>query len=164
MRLYIVRHGIAIDREEPDCPPEAERFLTIEGVERTREAMRGLRAAGARPDAMATSPYVRAVQTAEIAASLFDLDPKRIRTTDALLPAADPKRILAELARTKAEEVACFGHAPHVDELIAAAVGARGAFTEMKKAGAARLDFGEVRAGGGTLVALYPVGVLRKLG
>jgi len=164
MRLYIVRHGIAVDREDPDCPAEAERHLTDEGMLRTREAMRGLRAAGARPAAMLTSPYVRAAQTAEIAAEVFELDPKRIRATDALLPAADPKRILAELARSKADEVACFGHAPHVDELIAAAVGAGGAFTELKKAGAACLDFGEVRAGGGVLVGLYPAGLLRKLG
>ena len=26
MQLYIVRHGIAIDREDPQCPPEPERF------------------------------------------------------------------------------------------------------------------------------------------
>jgi hypothetical protein len=26
MDLYIVRHGIAIDREDPKCPPDPERY------------------------------------------------------------------------------------------------------------------------------------------
>ncbi len=37
MKLYIVRHGIAIDREDPKCPPDPERYLTAEGVEKTRQ-------------------------------------------------------------------------------------------------------------------------------
>ncbi len=37
MQLYIVRHGIAIDREDPKCPPEAERYLTEEGIEKTKQ-------------------------------------------------------------------------------------------------------------------------------
>ena len=37
----------------------------------------------------------------------------------------------------KAKEVACFGHAPHLDLLIAHLAGARGPFTELKKAGVA---------------------------
>lgn len=164
MRLYLVRHGIAIDREDPECPGEAERYLTREGLARTREAMKGLGTLGARPDAMLTSPLVRAAQTAQIAAEELEFDPKKIRTTEALLPAADPKAILAELAKLRADEVSCFGHAPHLDELIAAAVGARASFTAMKKAGAACLELDQVRPGGGVLVALYPAGMLRKLG
>ena len=39
MQLYIVRHGIAIDREDPKCPSEAERYLTEEGVDPARIAI-----------------------------------------------------------------------------------------------------------------------------
>jgi phosphohistidine phosphatase SixA len=28
MHLYLIRHGIAIDREDPNCPPDTERPLT----------------------------------------------------------------------------------------------------------------------------------------
>ena len=35
MQLYIVRHGIAVDREDPDCPPDPNRFLTQEGIEKS---------------------------------------------------------------------------------------------------------------------------------
>ena len=30
MQLYVVRHGIAIDREDPKCPSDPERYLTEE--------------------------------------------------------------------------------------------------------------------------------------
>ena len=69
MQLYIVRHGIAIDREDPECPPEAERYLTEEGVERTKQVAEAVAALGIHADLMFSSPYVRATQTAAIFAS-----------------------------------------------------------------------------------------------
>src|SRR5581483_8354066 len=83
MRLYLMRHGIAIDREDPDCPPDPERFLTPKGIQRTRAAARGLRALRVKPAALLTSPYVRAVQTGEIVCEVLGLDAKQLRTTDA---------------------------------------------------------------------------------
>ncbi len=64
MRLYIVRHGIAIDREDPKCPPDPERYLTEEGIEKTKQVAKGVAALGITGDLFLTSPYVRAVQTA----------------------------------------------------------------------------------------------------
>ena len=49
MILYIVRHGIAVDRDDPKCPPEAERPLTAEGVKKTRSAALGMKSMGANP-------------------------------------------------------------------------------------------------------------------
>ena len=46
MQLYIVRHGIAIDREAPKCPADPERYLTEEGKEKTRQVATGLAALG----------------------------------------------------------------------------------------------------------------------
>ena len=43
MILYIVRHGIAVDRTDPKSPAEPERPLTAEGVKKTRSAALGLR-------------------------------------------------------------------------------------------------------------------------
>jgi phosphohistidine phosphatase len=140
MILYVVRHGIAIDRTDPKAPPEAERPLTAKGVQKTRAAALGLRALGAKPEMMISSPYVRAAQTAEIFAEALGYSPEKIRVSETLKPAEDPADILKEIARLKAKEVACFGHAPHVDLLLAHAAGARAAFTEMKKAGVACLE------------------------
>jgi phosphohistidine phosphatase len=137
MILYLVRHGIAIDRTDPKAPAEAERPLTARGVQKTRSAALGLRALGAKPDVFVTSPYVRAAQTAEIFAEALGFQIEKIRVSETLKPAENPSEILKELARLKAKEVACFGHAPHLDLLIAQLAGARTAFTELKKAGVA---------------------------
>ena len=42
MLLYIVRHGIAIDRQDPKSPSDPERYLTPEGIKKTREVAKGI--------------------------------------------------------------------------------------------------------------------------
>src|SRR6202047_4631988 len=96
MILYLVRHGIAVDRADPKSPPEAERPLTAKGVQKTRLAALGLRALGAKPDVLITSPYVRAAQTAEIFAEALGFPPAKIRVHDALKPAGNPAEIVKE--------------------------------------------------------------------
>lgn len=163
MLLYVIRHGIAIDREDPDCPPEAQRYLTPEGVTRTREAARGLSKIAAKPDILLTSPFVRALQTAEIVAAAFRLPNTSIRKTRALEPSANPRAIFQEIAKLHGKDVACFGHAPHLDEMIAAAIGAKTA-TELKKAGAACLEMRSLTPPRGALAWLLTAKMLRKLG
>src|SRR5713226_5343474 len=127
MLLYLVRHGIAMDPTDPKSPPEPERPLTAKGVQKTRAAALGLRALGVKPDVLITSPYVRAAQTAEIFAEALEFAPEKIRATEAI----------KEISRLRAKEVMCFGHAPHLDQMIYELAGARGAFTSLKKAGVA---------------------------
>src|SRR5664279_3489200 len=101
MQLYIVRHGIAIDREDPQCPPEPERFLTEEGVEKTKQVAKGCAEIASMPDLMLSSPYVRAMQTAEIFAKEFEYPEDKIRKTDFLLPGAESLQLFRELSRDK---------------------------------------------------------------
>jgi phosphohistidine phosphatase len=136
----VFRHGIAIDRDDPACPAEAERFLTPRGVKRTHLAARGLRVIGVRPDVIFTSPYRRAVQTAEIAAEELRC-PAELVVTEELLPGADPRGFLALLASRTESSVLAAGHAPHVDALVGAALGIP-AFTSLGKAGAACVELG----------------------
>lgn len=159
MLLLVLRHGIAIDRDDPDCPPEADRYLTPEGERKTREVARGLRALGVEPDAVLTSPWRRAVQTAEIAAKELGVRRDPVTTED-LLPGADPRQFLAALQESGAGTAIAAGHAPHVDELIGAALGV-GPFTSLKKAGVACLEIGK---GGATLRWLMEPRQLRALG
>jgi len=140
MILYIVRHGIAVDREDPKAPPEAERPLTAKGIQKTRCAALGLRATGAKPEVLITSPYVRAAQTAEIFAEALGLAVEKIRATDTLKSGADPLDFLKEIQPLRAKEVMCFGHAPHLDSLISHLAGAQRTFTELKKAGVAAFE------------------------
>lgn len=162
MRLYLMRHGIAIDREDPDCPSDPDRYLTPKGIQRTRAAARGLRALRVKPAALLTSPYVRAVQTGEIVCEVLGLDPKQLRTTDALKPEAKPARLAEELGRLG--EVICFGHAPHMDEFIAHALKATAPFTALRKSGVACLDIDSLAPLRATLFWLLTSRVLRRLG
>ncbi|MFZ0637903.1 MAG: histidine phosphatase family protein [Candidatus Acidiferrales bacterium] len=163
MILYLVRHGIAIDRADPNSPPEIERFLTREGVKKTREAAEGIHALGVKPTVFITSPYTRAAQTAEIFAEVLGHPREKIRDSAALRPGSAPADFLKELSHLKAREVIAFGHAPHMDQVIAHAVGAHAVFTALKKAGVACLEFASADASKGTLVWLVPPKVLRHL-
>ena len=164
MRLYIVRHGIAIDPTDPKSPADPKRALTSEGVKKTGQAMRGLRALGVEPEAMLTSPYVRAVQTAELAAEALGFAADKIKRTDALLPGTPPADLFRELAKLRADSVMCFGHAPHLDLAIAHGLGLRSPITELKKAGAACLELETLSPARGTLVWVFTSRALRLMG
>ncbi len=165
MLLYFIRHGIAIDREDPNRPEEdAKRPLTAAGEERTREAMEGLRALKVAPGALISSPFVRALQTAKIAAKVFRVPAEKIRTTRALEPEEEPAKIFEELAGLTVKEVLCFGHAPHLDRAIAHAVGARACITGLKKSGAACIEMAAVNPGRGELLWLATPRMLRGMG
>lgn len=165
MQLYIVRHGIAIDREDPKCPPEPERYLTEEGVEKTKQAAKGLAALGVTGDLLITSPYVRAVQTAEIFADALDYSRQRIRRNEILLPGSEPTLLFRELAREKqASSIFVFGHAPHLDGAIAAALGSKKNVTSMKKAGVALIELKRISPPMGVLAWLATPKMLRRAG
>src|ERR1700732_17106 len=145
MDLYIVRHGIAIDREEPKCPPDPERYLTEEGIEKTKQVAKGIAALGATADLLISSPYVRATQTAEIFASALEYPKEKIRRTDLLLPGSEASLFFRELAKDKhSSTIFCFGHAPQLDDLIAVGIGSKHPGTSLKKAGGAFLELKRV--------------------
>lgn len=166
MRVILLRHGIAWDRADPACPPEAERPLTEDGVKKTRKVARGLARVGVRPVRVITSPYVRATQTAAIAAEELGVAPERIIISDALLPDAAPYAIFHALhAFAHADtEILCVGHAPHLDRALALAItGDRVPVTSLKKAGAALLELDDLPRPHGELVWLMPPKVLAEL-
>jgi phosphohistidine phosphatase len=165
MDLYIVRHGIAIDREDPKCPPDPERYLTEEGTEKTKQVAKGVAALGITPDLFLSSPYVRAMQTAEIFATALGYAKSKIRRTDLLLPGAEPSMLFRELAKDKQSgAVFLFGHAPQLDEIIAAAFGAKHSLTSLKKAGVAALNLKRISPPSAQLLWLATPRMLRRAG
>jgi phosphohistidine phosphatase len=165
MQLYIVRHGIAIDREDPKCPPDPERYLTDEGDEKTKQVAKGVAALQAGVDLLLSSPYVRANQTAEIFAQALDYPRQKIRRTDLLLPGAEPSLLFRELAKEKqASSVFLFGHAPQLDDIIATALGSKRHVTALKKAGVALIELKRVSPPIGQLVWLATPKLLRRSG
>jgi phosphohistidine phosphatase len=164
MEMVLFRHGIAIDRADPKCPDEAERFLTPRGIRRTRRAARGLRKLGIACDLVLASPYRRAQQTAEIALDALGLGPDGLLTREEILPMAPPQRLLATLPEYEGRSLLIVGHAPHLDDFLALATGADTAFTSLRKAGAARLVFHDPSLRRAELEWVLTARALRALG
>jgi phosphohistidine phosphatase len=162
MILYLVRHGIAVDPNDPKSPPEPQRPLTAKGVQKTRAAALGLHQLKVKPDVLITSPYVRAAQTAEIFAEALGFSQQKIRTHDALKPAGSAPEMAKEIIRLRAKEIMCFGHAPQLDLMIAHLAGAPSVFTALKKAGVACLEHSASRGKWDLLWILTPK-MLRQL-
>ena len=161
MRLLIVRHAIAVPRGTPGLPDEA-RPLTPEGEQKFREAAKGLATLVDRPDALLTSPWLRAKQTAAIAAAAWGrIEPKE---TAALAGGSFEEQAAVLDRYPDTATVAVVGHEPWVSELLARLLGSRqeGRLT-FKKGGAALVDVPGRLAGGGSLVFYLPPKVLRKL-
>jgi phosphohistidine phosphatase len=163
MQLYLIRHGIAVDRDDPRCPPDTERPLTPKGIKRSRAAALGLRALGVKPNAVLTSPWLRALQTAEIVCAALAYPPKKIVRTDALKGTSSPSDLLRELQLMKAKVVLCFGHEPHLHLVIGHILHTSAKITELKKAGVALLELERTSPVQGRLLALYPASTLRLL-
>ena len=163
MHLYLIRHGIAVDREDPNCPPDTERPLTPKGMKRSHAAALGLRALGVKPNAVLTSPWLRAVQTAEIFCETIGYPLKKIIRTDTLKGTSAPADLLRELQSTRAKVVLAFGHEPHLHLVIGHALHSGAKITELKKAGLALLELERVSPPQGRLLALYPASTLRLL-
>lgn len=169
MKLVIVRHAIAEDRREFEATghDDALRPLTEEGREKMRQAVRGLSAVLPRIDVLASSPLVRASQTAGLIAEGYH--GVATCTIDELRPEANGSEFLRWLrARTieGAEVVAAVGHEPHLGHLASwLLTGREEPFISLKKGGALLLDFGEfLQAGLPRLVWSLTPKLLRALG
>jgi phosphohistidine phosphatase len=165
MQIYVVRHGIAIDREDPKSPPDPERFLTEDGIKKTKRVAAAIAELSESPDLLLSSPYVRAMQTAEIFADALDYPRQKIRQTDLLLPGGEPSLLFRELAKDKqSSAVFLFGHAPQLDDLVAMALGTKHHITSLKKAGVALIELKRVSPPSGELLWLATPKLLRGPG
>jgi phosphohistidine phosphatase len=109
MDLYLVRHAIAEDSSSSGR--DADRGLTTNGRGKMRRAAQGLRGLGVRLDLILTSPYRRAVQTAEILASA--LGGVEARVLPELAAGAEVEPLLAALRPYRhLEALALVGHQP----------------------------------------------------
>ncbi|GIW13315.1 MAG: phosphohistidine phosphatase SixA [Tepidiforma sp.] len=160
MELLLVRHAIAVERGT--AANDAERPLTAEGRARMEEAARGL-ARLVTPQVILSSPWLRAMETAEILRERFRLG--RVRACEALA-GADYDAVIEAANETDASPVALVGHEPWMGELLAYLLcgDPAGMAVSFKKGGAALVrSAGEARAGGCWLEWFVPPGVLRRL-
>jgi len=138
MELYLLRHGIAEPRRAGRT--DAERRLTVEGKEKLRQVLARARAAKTDPSLILTSPLVRAVETAEIAAEVLRHKGAIVRS-EALLPSSSARAVWRELsARAGEKAVLLAGHEPLLSETASYLLGASRIVVEMKKGALLRID------------------------
>jgi phosphohistidine phosphatase len=166
MQLLVVRHAIAEERDAFSLQglPDGERPLSDFGRRRMRKNVRGLRRVVGQPAVIGTSPYRRAVETAEILAEALGV--AKVETVAELVPEARPVRLLPWLATwTSAALVAVVGHQPALGILVTWLLSGRESpNTELRKGGACLLDLGsEPRPGAAVLQWLLTPAQLRAM-
>ena len=140
MECVLVRHGIAVERDEWEGS-EAERPLTERGAKRVAQVAAGLSRLDVQPTHVLSSPLIRAVETAKIVHRSLRVH-AAVQIVDALLPDAPPNRLLSILHDLPPEScVICIGHEPQLG--MAASVFLSGRATPsfpLKKAGACLIE------------------------
>ena len=152
MKLVVVRHADAGDKDEfaKTGKPDALRPLSDKGRKQMKSAVQGLRTLVPKCDLIATSPYVRAVQTAEIVGDAYG---RGAEETSTLEPGAAPDDFVHWLRDRDVDVVVIAGHEPDLGELTTwLMTGASESHVEFKKAGACLLEFeGQIRKSAGVL-------------
>jgi phosphohistidine phosphatase len=151
MFLFIARHAWAGERGDPRWPDDSLRELTPEGIDRYTKVVKALSKRGFKPDRIATSPYSRCRQTAEIISRNVSGGPK-IEDLDALQPGSELEPLL-EWSRAQGDANTCWvGHSPDVERLAAEIIGDGTARLRFAKGAIAAISFeADVNAGAGEL-------------
>jgi phosphohistidine phosphatase len=138
--LVLLRHGTAVPHGLGGLE-DAERPLIAQGEREARYAGRALRALKVKPDAIVTSPLVRARQTAKLAAAELGM---RSVVDDALCPGFGRDALDELFARHPGDTIVLVGHDPDFSGLVRDLTGAE---ASMAKGGLARIDVpsGELR-------------------
>ena len=149
MNLFLLRHGIAVERGTAGFNKDADRPLTPKGERRLESITDAMEAMVLKFDLVLSSPYVRARQTAEIVADALDLK-KKLEFSDSLTPDGDAKALIAALNKRepRVENVLLVGHEPFMSELIAMLTsGDTRVAIDFKKGGLCKLEIGTLRPG-----------------
>ena len=172
MNLLVIRHAIAEDKENFAATGRSDdqRPLTDAGRTKMRRGSQGLRTVVGKVAVLASSPLVRARETAEIVGPALGVP--RVEIVDALRPDSDYDGLVDWLDGRAAPNdddeytVAVVGHEPHLSGLVTwLMTGSDDARVELKKGGACLLHFdGTPSKGEATLRWLLTPSQLRDLG
>ena len=165
MKLYIVRHGIAVPHGAPGIA-EDERPLTEEGIQKMKVAAAGLKKLDVVPEMILSSPLPRAEQTAKIVQKALG-SKVSLKLTRALSPTGKRADLYKEMrAYETVEGLMLVGHQPSLGEIAGEIVwGSPDRYVELKKGGAVAVELERLSPiPGGTLLWLLTPSILRQLG
>jgi phosphohistidine phosphatase len=150
VELYLLRHGIAEDHSPTGR--DADRRLTEEGREKLKRVLKRAAQAGVEPSLILSSPYTRAMETAELAASELHYKGEILRV-GSLTPDSSPPAVWSTIREHRDEAaILLAGHEPLFSSTAAWLLGSTRQMVEFRKGALVRID---VRTGAA------PVGVLQ---
>ena len=145
MRLFVVRHAKAFDRDADRFPDDRLRPLTREGVREFRRLARRV-GRGAAPDAVLSSSWTRAWDTA---VALEDEAGWPAPESCAALEADEPGAVAGiarEIsARASLDALALVGHEPVLSALVAWLLGSDHPIVRMRKGAIAAIELASPR-------------------
>lgn len=154
-----MRHGIAEDPSE--AKPDRERSLTAEGHARMKKNALGLANVFPRAQAIYSSPFLRAMQTALWVSKAYR-SRARVETTDSLVPQVNVEELRGFLQNIPLRRAVVIGHDPSLTDVVMHLLGHEGKTGfQLKKGGCCALRF----SAAGTIALEWFVSprVLRKL-
>ncbi len=145
MKLYLLRHGIAVDHLGGNITSDWQRPLTKEGQEETKQVAVGLKSIGVKADLVVSSPLIRAKQTAQIILETLSKDGE-IQTTEALAPGTNSSQLYKFLKPfNQSENIFLVGHEPDMGRLAGILLWAGPElYMPFKKAGICRIDIVDI--------------------
>ncbi len=166
MHLLVIRHALAGSSEEFASTglDDSQRPLTPKGRRTMRMHAAALVSIVPVIDRIGSSPFTRAMQTAEIVATAYGT--VQVEEVSALTPEQRPSALARWLKGQASEStVAIVGHEPHLGMLVSWLLsGSSASFVELKKGAAVLLEMeGAPTAGSARLLWLAPPRQLRAL-
>jgi len=137
MELYVLRHGIAVERGTPGYKKDGDRPLTPEGEDRMHQIADAMRGMDLKFDLILSSPFARAEQTANIVAGELD---EEVTFTKYLEPGGNALELIGEINDEKPQRVLLVGHEPDLSSFISVLItGGSEATIDLKKGGLGKL-------------------------
>jgi len=149
MELYILRHGLAMDRADWKSSKDHDRPLTDEGRKTTRRTAKALLALDLGFDRILSSPYLRAKDTAKIVARIIKPE-EEVEFRDELAPNGNPEELTRVIAAVHkpAQRVLIVGHEPFLSRYISVLLtGQTVSRVRLKKGGLCKLQISHLRFG-----------------
>lgn len=143
MKLYLLRHGVAVEPGTTAYSDDSKRPLTPEGKEKMHQNAKGMKALDLSFDLILSSPYLRAKETAQIVAQIFKIGNNKMAFTGNLIPPTPFEKLILEINTnfSGAENILLVGHEPHLSHFISFLLAGKSQLSiTMKKGGLCQLS------------------------
>ncbi|MES2769156.1 MAG: histidine phosphatase family protein [Bdellovibrionota bacterium] len=142
MKVLVIRHAVAQDREDFKSFDDDLRPLTSKGKKEFEKVSRSYKKLYPDVQEFYSSSLLRATETADILKKKFK---KNYKIIEELRPESNSLALLKKLKNSKKNFVAIIGHEPSLSRFIGQAiVGQKKSIVELKKGGACLLELSRI--------------------